>query len=104
MVTPRKARTIALLAEMLSPEHREVIILKNFRGVSYREMADVIGTPIGTARAIANTLGRPLIAPELADLQTFDESHLDSPSAERWSSAFLAEATPRIRQCLDHSR
>ncbi|MFQ5510511.1 MAG: RNA polymerase sigma factor [Candidatus Krumholzibacteriia bacterium] len=34
--------------DRLSFEHREVIVLKNFRGLSYREMADLLDTPIGT--------------------------------------------------------
>jgi RNA polymerase sigma-70 factor (ECF subfamily) len=34
--------------DRLSAEHREVIVLKSFRGLSYREMADVLDTPIGT--------------------------------------------------------
>lgn len=32
----------------LSFEHREVIILKNFEGRSYREMAEMLDVPIGT--------------------------------------------------------
>jgi hypothetical protein len=55
----------------------------------------------GTAKAIANALGLSLIAPELPGLTTFDGSHMDRPSAERWSQAFLEEASPRIRDCLD---
>jgi hypothetical protein len=58
-------------------------------------------TSSGTAKAIANALGLSLIAPELPALTTFDGSHLDRPSAERWSQAFLEEASPRIRDCLD---
>lgn len=57
-------------------------------------------TSSGTAKAIANALGLSLIAPELPALTTFDGSHLDRPSAERWSQAFLDEAAPRIRECL----
>jgi hypothetical protein len=55
----------------------------------------------GTGKVIANALGLSLIAPELPGLTTFDGSHLDRPSAERWSQAFLEEASPRIRDCLD---
>jgi hypothetical protein len=55
----------------------------------------------GTGKAIAKALGLSLIAPELPGLTTFDGSHLDRPSAERWSQAFLEEASPRIRDCLD---
>jgi RNA polymerase sigma-70 factor (ECF subfamily) len=34
--------------DQLSFEHREVIILKNFEGRSYREMAEMLDVPIGT--------------------------------------------------------
>lgn len=34
--------------EQLSFEHREVIILKNFKGYSYQQMAEVLDIPIGT--------------------------------------------------------
>jgi len=58
-------------------------------------------TTSGTAKVIANALGLSLIAPEPPGLSTFDRSHLDRPSAERWSEAFLLEASPRIRDCLN---
>jgi hypothetical protein len=51
------------------------------------------------AEAIAEALAMPLIAPKIDDLTTFDDTHLDARSAERWSSAFLEAAGPRIRQC-----
>jgi hypothetical protein len=59
-----------------------------------------VGTPVGTAQTIASGLNRTLIAPQPDALQTFDGSHLDPPSAERWSQAFLAEAAPHIARCL----
>lgn len=60
-----------------------------------------VGTKIGNANAIAAALGNALVAPEIPGLQTFDGSHLDRPSAERWSQAFFQAAGPRIRSCLD---
>jgi hypothetical protein len=51
------------------------------------------------AEAIADALALPLIAPRIDGLTTFDETHLDAASAERWSSAFLEAAGARIRQC-----
>jgi len=59
-------------------------------------------TNSGTAKAIASALGLSLIAPELPGLTTFDGSHLDRPSADKWSQAFLEEASPQIRECLDN--
>jgi hypothetical protein len=57
-------------------------------------------TAIGTARAVAGALGRPLVAPTPDGLFTFDQSHLDQPSAERWSAAFFEAAGPQIQRCL----
>jgi hypothetical protein len=52
------------------------------------------------AQAIAEELGLPLFSPQLPSLQTFDGSHLDLPSAERWSGAFFDAAGAQIRHCL----
>jgi hypothetical protein len=49
--------------------------------------------------AIAEKLGHDLLAPGVEDLSTYDGSHLDEASAERWSAAFLREAGPRIQSC-----
>ena len=58
------------------------------------------GTKLAEATAIASALKLDLFAPHLDGLRTFDGSHLDPPSAERWSQAFFQAAGPRIRQCL----
>ena len=64
-----------------------------------------VGTKIGDANAVAAALGMKLITPEIADgLQTVDGSHLDGPSAERWSQAFFEAAGPEIRSCIDKHR
>jgi hypothetical protein len=57
------------------------------------------------ADVIAADLGEKLVVPEHLDgLQTFDGSHLDHPSAERWSKAFFQVAGPQIQKCLDEDR
>ena len=43
-----RKRLVRSAIERLSDEHREVIILKNFRGLSYKEIAAALDTPIGT--------------------------------------------------------
>lgn len=43
-----RAKIVRDAIELLSFEHREVIVLKNFEGRSYREMADMLDVPIGT--------------------------------------------------------
>jgi RNA polymerase sigma-70 factor (ECF subfamily) len=34
--------------DQLPPEHREAIVLREIEGLSYKEIAEVTGTPIGT--------------------------------------------------------
>ncbi len=64
-------------------------------------MVPTVDTPIGTAKAIADAVGLRLVAPELPGLNTFDESHLDRESAQRWSEAFIEAAGPQILKCVD---
>jgi hypothetical protein len=59
-----------------------------------------VGTPFGTSAAIAQALDVQFVAPQVDDLLTFDGSHLDPPSAERWAAAFFDAAGPKIRDCL----
>ncbi|HKW11721.1 MAG TPA: hypothetical protein VJO33_15145, partial [Gemmatimonadaceae bacterium] len=61
-------------------------------------------TDLGTAKAIANALGMRFVSPRLSGLVTYDRSHLERPSAERWSAAFLQEAEPYIQKCLTPPR
>lgn len=42
-----KGKIEAALAK-LSPEHREIVILKDVQGLAYKEIADVVGCTIGT--------------------------------------------------------
>ena len=65
-------------------------------------MVPFVGTEIGNANAIAEGVGAKLVAPEIPEgLQTFDGSHLDQPSAQRWSQAFFQAAGSKIRSCLE---
>jgi RNA polymerase sigma-70 factor (ECF subfamily) len=41
-------RRVRLAVEGLAPEFREVVVLREFEGLSYKEIADVVGAPIGT--------------------------------------------------------
>ena len=58
-------------------------------------------TKIGNAKAIATALGMSFVAPEIEGLGTFDGSHLNPPSAQRWSQAFFEAAGSKIRSCLE---
>jgi hypothetical protein len=61
-----------------------------------------VETKIGNANAIAKGLGVDLVTPgNLEGLRTYDGSHLDRPSAERWSQAFFQAARSRIQSCLE---
>ena len=35
----------------LDPEHREVVVLREFQDLSYEEIAEVVGVPVGTVRS-----------------------------------------------------
>src|SRR5882762_9961302 len=87
----------AIGREFLSglPVKRECIILTT---VPYPR------TKVGTINALANALGKTLVMPDLDGLQTYDGSHLDRPSAERWSKAFVQAVAPQIRRCLADSK
>ena len=66
-------------------------------------MVPTVDTDAATASAIAEALGLTFVSPELEGLVTFDESHLDSESTQRWSRAFLEAAGGHIRACLGDS-
>lgn len=55
------------------------------------------------AQALAAALGLDLIKPEVEGLRTYDGSHLDGDSAQRWSKAFFDLADVRIKQCLSYT-
>lgn len=60
-----------------------------------------VGTKVADAVAIARSVGLDLVTPgNLEELNTYDGSHLDRPSAERWARAFFQVAGPRILSCL----
>lgn len=70
------------------------------RACTILTIVPTVNTNAGTAKAIATALGLNLIAPTPEGLATFDGSHLDPESSERWSAAFLEQAGPQIRKCL----
>lgn len=44
----------------LSPEHREALALREFQGMSYEEMSEVLGVPIGTVESRLHRARREL--------------------------------------------
>ena len=65
-------------------------------------MIPSVATKIGNAKALATALAMDLITPEIPEgLGTYDGSHLNQPSAQRWSQAFFEAAGSKIRSCLE---
>jgi RNA polymerase sigma-70 factor (ECF subfamily) len=48
LITGRDNRRVNALVAQLPAEYREVIVLREIEDLSYREIADVVGIPIGT--------------------------------------------------------
>ena len=46
-----RAMDLHAALERLSPEHREVLVLREFEQMSYEEMALVVGVPRGTIQS-----------------------------------------------------
>lgn len=88
-VASDSANAVAFLSQL--PVKRDCVILT---------MTPTVGTDIANVKATAKALGMDLIAPELSGLKTFDGSHLEAQSAERWSQAFFQAAGSRILSCL----
>lgn len=42
---------VGLAIDRLSPEHRSVVLLRDIEGLSYEEIAGVLGIPLGTVRS-----------------------------------------------------
>jgi hypothetical protein len=82
----------ALLFLSQVPVKRSCIILT---------MVPKVETKIGNGKAIATALRMNFVAPEISELGTVDESHLNQESAQRWSQAFFEAAGPQIRSCLE---
>lgn len=79
----------AFLASL--PADKECVILT---------IVPTVATHRDAAAALAAALDRPLVSPELPGLYTFDGSHLEPESAQRWAQAFFDAAGPRIRACI----
>jgi hypothetical protein len=79
----------SFVAELPVPRQCVVLTLVPYKGTRRAE-----------AEAISRSLGLDLVMPDVADLRTFDGSHLDGPSAERWSAAFFDAAGARFDRCV----
>lgn len=63
--------------EKLKPREREVLVLREFEGLRYREIADSVGIPIGTVMsrlyAARRALARELVAAGVVDAKMLEE-------------------------------
>lgn len=56
--------------DRLEPEQREIVVLREYQGLSYQEIADVLKVPVGTVRSRlfrAKLALRDLLAPAVAE-------------------------------------
>ena len=54
-----RSRTVQAAFDRLSPEQREVFALRHYSGLSFKEIADIYGVPIGTVLArMSRTLAK----------------------------------------------
>jgi len=53
-------RTIAAALDRLAPEHREILVLRHFQGLSYAEIAECLAIPQGTVMSRLHTARRKL--------------------------------------------
>jgi hypothetical protein len=87
----RRAELAAAFLEKL-PVRRECVFLT---------VVPWAATPRAETAAIAAAVGAQFVSPQTSGLQTLDGSHLDRPSAERWSAEFLHSAGDPIRRCVE---
>jgi hypothetical protein len=90
LIQSSTAAAIEFLSRL--PNHGTCVILTT---------VPTVATKIANAAAIARGVGLPLMTPRYLDgLTTYDGSHLDEQSAQRWSEAFFQMAGLTIRSCL----
>ena len=60
--TPDDAARVRAALDRLPPDHREVLVLRFVEGMSYEQIADVVGHPVGTVRSRLHYAKRALRA------------------------------------------
>jgi len=61
------------------------------------------GEGAGVMREVAQRSGRPYIYPDIdasKNYFSYDGSHMDVDTSERWTKEFLAELGPKLDACL----
>lgn len=91
-------------AAMRDYEKAAQLFLDTLRLPSNCIILTAIPNSVTTDEPIAVRIGvrfqLPVIVPRVDNLATIDDSHLNGPSAERWSDAFLRDAAPLLDRCL----
>lgn len=68
---------VAAAIERLSPREREVLVLREFQGLRYREIAETVDIPIGTVMsrlyAARRALARELVEAGVVEVKTVEE-------------------------------
>jgi hypothetical protein len=59
--------------------------------------------PAEAGQRLAERLGLPFVLPDVGPLATFDHSHLDPASADRFAGAFWTSVEKRLDACLTHA-
>ncbi len=49
--TKEQCARLLVELERLDPEHREVVVLREFQDLAYEEIAEIVGVPVGTVRS-----------------------------------------------------
>lgn len=72
----RRKMDVAAALKTLSPEHREIILLREFQGLAYEEIAQVLDVPRGTVDSRLSRARREL-QQRLKDYETTDAASLN---------------------------
>ena len=91
---------------------RDKVLAREFVAGSNMPAECIILTGIPTSvidsEAVAAEIGRAaglqVVLPDVKNLNTVDESHLNTDSAERWSAAFIDKVAPILDRCLARQR
>ena len=73
LIAEEQRRRVHAAIAMLPVQFREVIVLREFHDLSYREIADVVGTPVGTVMSRL-ARARERLKSELGERTSDDES------------------------------
>lgn len=51
VATAEQCERLRAEVDRLDPEHREVVVLREFQDLAYEEIAEILGVPVGTVRS-----------------------------------------------------